>query len=256
MFTSSDPPSRMGVEMLSRAVLVSWVAYCMLHAAASREHPILREYGVGLCWEDLRHLVLGDRAACNALVAVAAYLQHHTRPGRSVFTLCDDGQATFSMAEEYAQSSTQLVATWKEQQAAAEKRKDEHWQKVLEKKESSATLQARLIRQKAAEKSALHDYHHDDGEYSTYAAAQRARASTETSLEHAQAPPSPVFQPLPRGHSSALRWLFFLYMPPMLRCVGGRAWFDAELCVDMPCCSNIGMTCAVKCSHLFLCFWS
>eukprot|EP00983_Pelagomonas_calceolata_P099724 1158488-Pelagomonas_calceolata.AAC.5 len=48
-------------ELRSRCVLCAWVAHCLLHAAACAAHPILERFGVGVCWEDLGHLVLSDR---------------------------------------------------------------------------------------------------------------------------------------------------------------------------------------------------
>ena len=47
--------------------------------------------------------------------------------------------------------------------------------------------------------------------------AKRTRAATEAALREALKPPAPVFQPLPKKPDAALRWLFFLYMPDMLR---------------------------------------
>jgi hypothetical protein len=219
---SAAAKARMCVELRSREVLVAWVAYCMLHAAASRQHPILQQYGVGLRWEDLRHLVLGDRTACDALLAVAAYLQRHSKPGRAVFTLRDGGQATFSMAKEYAQGDTQIMATWKVEQDAAQDRREAHWQEVCGKVQQAESLQAVLTVEEEAEQAASEDLDSHFGEgrkkkKAALAAAKRARVSTEAQLSQALKSPDPVFQPLPRGEDAALTWLFFLYMPPMFR---------------------------------------
>ena len=68
----------MRVELHSREVLVAFTAYCLIHAATAADVPWLTQYGVGLTWQDLSHLVLADRAACDAALAVAAYLRQHT----------------------------------------------------------------------------------------------------------------------------------------------------------------------------------
>jgi hypothetical protein len=79
-----------------------WAAYCLIHDAAQREHPLLADYGVTPDFCDLQHLVLRDRLASDAAHAVAAYLQQRERPGRSVFSLADSGRATFDFAKEFA----------------------------------------------------------------------------------------------------------------------------------------------------------
>jgi hypothetical protein len=246
---STAAEARMSVELHSREVLVVWVAFCMLHAAASKEHPILQQYGVGLCWEDLRHLVLSDRTASSAaLEAVAAYLQHHTRPGRAVFTLSDGGQATFSMAAQYAQSDADLRGIWLHENVEAEQRKEAHWLKVLEKKQLAAELRAKLVQEEAVEAAAqlayneavarraalpgnlyrtskrgyVSYYHHDCGVSECQRklhAAQAACSSTRAALQQALVPPAPIIQPLPQVPEASHAWVFFLYMPHMLRYV-------------------------------------
>jgi hypothetical protein len=53
---------------------------------------------------------------------------------------------------------------------------------------------------------------------------------TQVYLKSSGTPPPPVVQPLPKEDSAALVWLFFLYMPPLLRSLG-RATFLAQVCV-------------------------
>jgi hypothetical protein len=46
----------MQVQLRSAEVLVAWVAYCMMFEAARRLLPVVRSYGVGLHWTDLRQV--------------------------------------------------------------------------------------------------------------------------------------------------------------------------------------------------------
>ena len=123
-------------------MLITWVAVCLVHAATSKQHPILPQYGVALDYRDLRYPLLSDlrqlllsylrhlllsnlrpvllsdlcprllneRAADNAVLAMAAYLQRHTQPGMQMFTLSNGGHATYAMAEQYAQNGSLLFA--------------------------------------------------------------------------------------------------------------------------------------------------
>ena len=134
------------------------MAFCLVHAATSKQHPVLQQFGVSLDQHDLRHLVLSNRAACDALLAVAAYLQRHTSPGRSVFTLADGGAATFSMAQDYASTNAKLAAILKDETAAADKREELHWKAVLAKQALVATLRARLKVEQAQEEAARQKY--------------------------------------------------------------------------------------------------
>ena len=238
----------MQVELHSREVLVTWVAFCLVHAATSKQHPVLQQYGAALDYRDLRHLVLSDCAANDALLAVAAHLQRHTKPGLQVFTLTNGGGATFAMAQQYAQDSAQLCGIWQAEQAAAEARKQAHWQEVVSKQQLANQLRTKLSSEKAVEaaanqehQAAQHTLNAIEVPYGTsryerklarqpaeqvvaaclaeLRQAQAACRATERALAQALKPPTPVFQPLPVDRGAALVWLFFLYMPPMFRLV-------------------------------------
>jgi hypothetical protein len=64
--------ARIQVEMRSREALVVWVAYCLTyHAAGAQQHPLVKDYGVALNWQDMQHFVLGDKKARLALQGTA-----------------------------------------------------------------------------------------------------------------------------------------------------------------------------------------
>jgi hypothetical protein len=104
----------MSVELLSREVLVVWVAYCLSDATARQLHSSSMEgYGVSASWQDLRHLVLSDRQATDAALGVAQYLHTYSQPGKELFSLANGGAPTFQMAAKFACGDAVLVGIWK-----------------------------------------------------------------------------------------------------------------------------------------------
>jgi hypothetical protein len=205
-------------------MLVVWVALCMMNAAANRAHPLLRDYGVGVDWKNLRHLVLTDRPAVDAMLATAEYLREHTKE-KSVFTLRDDGKATLELARRYGEQDFGMQQVWREEEAAAAERQAGHWAEVQRKK---ALLERTAQRQLEAAQAAR-DMHsrmsagYINGNYavnqanSVFTTARGKRYMTEREINVALVFPAPVCQPLPKSASTAAAWLFFLYMPPLLR---------------------------------------
>ncbi len=137
----------MRAEQLSREVLVVWAAYCLTHAAAGRM-PLVLQYGVlgKRPWEELRHLVLGDREAVDAALAVAAYLQRAAlrSGGRVLFSLEDGGAATVAFAREFASTSPRLVGILAQEEADAEARVRAHWAEVRRKQQLAAQYRQEL----------------------------------------------------------------------------------------------------------------
>jgi hypothetical protein len=235
----------MSAQLRSREVLVAWVAYCLVHAAACREHPLLLQYGVGLDWHDLRHLVLSDAAACNALLTVAAYLQSSTQAHREAFSLRDGGRATFRMAAELARTDRALLSIWEQEKAAANARAEQHAKDVQRQQALAQRLRPQLVEQKRTEAAASlelgeaqkqllrpkKDRHLLLSFQQALQRAQAARQATEAALKLAMTSPEPVFQPMPRDKDDALTWLFFLHMPPLMRCASSPIDAMAMHCV-------------------------
>jgi len=140
------------------------------------------------------------------------------------------------MAEQFASSDagssgTQLRATWRAEQTAAAKRRQAHWQLVQQKKQLAEQLRQELRQREAAQQQALaardraySDYLYYGGSHSdylhcctVYSNATASKGRTQAELNSALEAPDPVIQPLPAHQDLAYRWLFFLYMPPMLR---------------------------------------
>eukprot|EP00899_Mesostigma_viride_P028443 jgi/Mesvir1/8784/Mv02694-RA.1 len=183
---AKDLVARMKVEARSQETLMVWVAFCVADARGCAEHPLLKEYGVALRWEGLRHLVLGDRLAVDAALAVGEYLRFRTIRLREVFTLRDAQQGwhaqTIGMAGEMARRSGEsrwMASLWQQELEDANKRVDGHWREVLRKQQ--------LVRKLRAELAGLnlnlegHRRKRKDAEEASAAASQRLNAHTYSS---------------------------------------------------------------------------
>eukprot|EP00899_Mesostigma_viride_P018047 jgi/Mesvir1/26243/Mv05721-RA.1 len=148
---SGESFARMQVEVRSRETLMVWVAFCVADARGCIEYPLLGVYGVALRWQDLGHLVLGDKLAVDAALAVGDYLRTRTIPGREAFSLRDAHKGwktnTMAMAAEMAEESSlsqHIASLWRVEQEDAERRVEGHWREVSRKKALVVKLRGEL----------------------------------------------------------------------------------------------------------------
>ncbi|KXZ49831.1 hypothetical protein GPECTOR_19g282 [Gonium pectorale] len=255
----------MRVELRSRELLAVWVAYCLTHAAAGREHPMVLRYSCLANYADLRHLVLSDAAAVNAALSVAAYLQQHSKAGLEVFALRDGGAATQALALEFARGCPRLGAVLAAEQADAEARIQGHWREVQRKQVLAAELRAKLrklqaegerlaaeLRQREQEledaRSEYRIWGYDASYKGAVSVAQSKRdsakrlvdakrqeqSSTKTQLAEAEKAPPPVIQPLPHNADLARQWLFFMHMPPAFRRLSRASFLAQQMLLPQP----------------------
>ncbi len=248
---SASSKSRMQSELHSRAVLVAWLAYCLIHATAVAKYPLLRtRYGVGLVHTDLGHLVLSDRDSCDALLAVCKYLKNRTTSS-PVFTLRNP-EPTLVFAEAFANSSSSMAAVLKTEQIIAEQRRNSHWAKVQEMKKLLKAYRADLVEAKAkvstldSERSLAQSerdceryrssYYYEkdrylDGVISELNSARQRVQSIESSIATYNQPLSPLIHPLPKNATHARKWIFFLYMPDVLRKLSRMTFLAQQLLI-------------------------
>ena len=234
------------VDQRSRELLVVWVAYCMKFEAARNMHPLAAQCGVALNYRDLRHLVLSDKAAVDAALGVAEYLRQHLKAGRDLFSLKDEGLATFRFAEEFARQDWRMMDIWQQEKQDADARVQKHWAEVQRKQRLAAELRRKLTRLRAkysslsAEASSLYCYYERHQSHAYHCAKGKADSKqseitcAERELRAAEAAPAPVIQPLPQAEARALQWLFFLYMPPVLRCLSRSSFLAQQLLLPLP----------------------
>ncbi|KAG2441635.1 hypothetical protein HXX76_003254 [Chlamydomonas incerta] len=211
--------SAMRSELRSREVLVVWCAYCLAHDSLAQRHPLVREYGPALQFADLRHLVLSDRQAVDALLAVAAYLnakQQQQCRRRPLFSLRDGGRGTFDFAERFAAQDSRLQQILDSERADAETRVSAHWAVVQQQKRELDEARQQLAA-----------WHAQQG-------LKEKQSEYATRISALEKPPAPVLQPLPTADGAARRWLFFLHMPPAFRCLSRLSFLAQQLLLPRP----------------------
>jgi hypothetical protein len=200
---------------------------------------VLSQYGVALRWQDLQHLVLSDKQAVAAALAVAAYLQQQYKPGKELFSLRDGGSATFLMAKQYAAADGRLQLLLAHEQQAAAERVNAHWRVVQEKQADARNIRPQLARAKEDYSRWCDAYNAKPAGKDHYERGMRDAAynkvkNLELELEAAETPPPPVIQPLPAVPAAAGQWLFFLHMPEQLRVLSRATFLAQQLLLPRP----------------------
>ncbi|KAG2451920.1 hypothetical protein HYH02_003695 [Chlamydomonas schloesseri] len=217
--------SAMQSELRSRELLVVWCAYCLAHDSVAQRHPLVREYRAALQFEDLRHLVLSDRQAVDALLAVAAYLHYQRQRGtQPLFSLRDGGSGTFGFAERFAEQDSRLQQILANERQDAAARVDAHWaavQKQQRELQQARQQLASLETDGKSLRSRLSQVSYNSWEYNSLQGSISRNSSNQNTsksrISTLKKPPPPVLQPLPAANGAARRWLFFLHMPPAFR---------------------------------------
>ena len=235
-------------EQLSRELLCVWACVCMLHQHMKMKEPLLRDYSLPLDPDDLSHLVLSDKLAVDAARGVVGYLRT-TGVDSCIFSL-SEGDATINFARRRAQADEAMKQLWEKEKAAAELRREAHWQTVLEKYNVVMQLdeeKAELDEQVAEWQTKLdrtdppknyryggrrrYDQRARTPEEQEYDRKQqendRKRQQATAELQYlkceidsnrqraaaAEKPPDGIKQPLPLQESEAMPIIFFLMMP-------------------------------------------
>lgn len=252
-------------ELRSQELLVTWVAFCVIHKATAHAHPQLLKYGVPLDADCLRHLVLSQKPAVDAALCVAAYLRAHATAS-PVFSLLDK-DTTFELAREFARGSHDMCAAWKLEQAQAQERREQHWNAVTAKLRLLQRLDAELRsleRQRdsaarsfsATKRPSKHTTHEEDRRRDELKTKLDLTVSSilskKSEIETAEKPPSAIFQPLPADESSAMPIIFFVMMPPHFQLLSRMSFTAQQLLlpeassIKLPDGQEIDITSAIK----------
>ena len=214
----------MMVELRSLEVLCVWIAFCIVHSAATMQYPLLGRYDVALNSSDLHHLVFSEKAPTDAALAVAVYLKSYERSALVIFSLSDQS-GTFKMAEEYSLNSSIILSVWEAELKFARRKRNDNFE-LVEKNQRKARELRDVI---AGHKKDLAAYEREDEgphyRYRTYHHRQIAEELAaiekyEAELKIAMKSPPMVYQALPDNKSAAMIMLFFCYMPEYLRTLG------------------------------------
>ncbi|KAG2455049.1 hypothetical protein HYH02_000874 [Chlamydomonas schloesseri] len=238
--------SAMECELRSRETLVAWAAFCLADELAGRQQALVLDYQPPLQFSDLWHLVLSDRLAVDALLAVAAYLHARQRcAGPLLFSLRDDGKGTLAFAASFAAADSSLAGVLMRERADAAARVQAHWALVQQRQEELRKCERELAALKL-EESALREERSGLGaelaywsyEYKQLSARIRENADSQrrlnTRINQLKVPPEAVLQPLPASDSLARQWLFFLHMPPLFRHLSRLGFLAQQLLLPRP----------------------
>ena len=227
----------MEVESRSLEVLCVWISHCLVHAAATREHPLLLNYDVALKCSDLHLLVFSEKAPTDAVLAVAAYLKSYKKSRPMIFSLSDQS-GTFRMAKEFSLSNPSILSIWDGESRFAEARKDENYMNVQKKQRTAAGLRVEIAeREQKLEvlRSTLEDLrimilppaHELKVTRHQIDSQDRSISHCQKQLRTALKSPQMVYLPLPEDKDAAMTVLFFCHMPDNLRTLG-RLTFMAQ----------------------------
>ncbi|KAJ1474778.1 hypothetical protein T484DRAFT_1910816 [Baffinella frigidus] len=235
---SASGGARMQAELRSRETLVVWAAFCLVHQATQGGFPLLGDFGVALDPRDLRHLVLADKLAVDALLRCAAYL--HTagwdvKP--CVFSL-RAGDGTLDLARQSAEACPEMVRLWEEEVAAASERRERHWVEVQRKKKRIAVLRSEIPPLETRARAADNDGRDFLNAYSAVVAANQLAAGlrlqivrNEAEITREKTPPPAVLQPLPAERSKAMAVIFFLKMPRRFQALSRLSFMAQQMLV-------------------------
>ena len=242
----------MRAELLSRELLVVWIAYCLSHQATKAQYPPQWPFGVSLRWQDMRHLALSDEMARIASLRVSRYL-HDNATAWPVFSLGDQ-DPTFDMATAFASKDSTIRDLWQAERGDTQRRMDEHWALVLSKQQMVRNLRAQVHELEAKievlKKQVRHcedcqtqirvygRYRYDCPACQSWQDEMRGHESKlklcRIKLRTALASPRPVFQPLPQHPDAAFCVLFFLHMPAHFRALSRLSVMAQQMLVPHP----------------------
>lgn len=209
-------------ELKSLEILCVWIAFCMVHAAAVKRYPLLNHYDVALNGADLHHLVLSEKVAVDATLAVVSYLKKFSKSLPVIFSLSyQDG--TMQFAKEYSSADVTMIRMYIKELEDAESKRNANYKIVLGKQKLAKTIRGEIEdAEQKIRKSELELLRSDGRErhYSNIIARYRGDIDNlKSRLGNALKSPPMVYQSLPRDKSGAMVNLFFIYMPKSLRTV-------------------------------------
>jgi hypothetical protein len=187
------------------------------------------------------------------VIEVASFLrQHHISEQSELFSLRAP-DATFFFAEQFSRKDQAIMRIWRAEQNDAQCRVNEHWREVQRKQIEAARLRSEIANLEEQLTSAEEELNNEEAQY--YDEWGRNRYSNHHRLEECRDlvnwlkgrihdgksklkgtlwAPKSVCQPLPRGESKALIWLFFLYMPKTYRVLSTLSFSGQQMLVPRP----------------------
>lgn len=148
------------VELRSREALVTWVMLCLAHRSSMEEFPEVSKFALPVVSDDLRHLVLSDDSAQNAVLEAASFVSSVNTSATKGFTFSTSSDSTELLAAEFSRDSPALKEHFEQEKLLAEQRIEAHWQIVLKMQATVRRLEEELGEAECILKKKLEDEAH------------------------------------------------------------------------------------------------
>lgn len=220
----------MTVVLKSYKTLAWWIVFCASHQMAERSFPVFMQYGTALLAEDLQYLVLENRKAIEASRRVSTFLRKRNNPQKPF----RDPHSTLSLAAAVKGTLPHLSAIYEVELSLAEKHIEARWVEVQKKQQELRILDKKLLQahdlereRRVAMENAEQCWTYSDYnpvQKTAYQNAQRLWNEASDSVRRLESsirslekkPANPQFA-LPRTKSTALDWLFIIFLPQQFR---------------------------------------
>ncbi|KAF0718113.1 hypothetical protein As57867_001892, partial [Aphanomyces stellatus] len=240
----------MMVKRRSQEVLVTWIAFCLVHQQCGENHKLVLTFATALKWQDLSHLVLDDKRAMDAALVVAGYIRRMNQVSPKKLFCLADVAGTIEFSRSFAATDASMMARWKQEKDVIEERKREYMRQVEYKKKRAAelreeynklnrdedTAQVNLTQAKTAETKSWSTYNRGNraSQYGTawrewqdcktmtqqaleeLKSTQNLKRSKYSDLENMLRAPKFVTCPLPETQDKTLSVVFFFQIPSTL----------------------------------------
>jgi hypothetical protein len=137
---------------------------------------------------------------------------------------------TLEIAESVARRTSGIMDTWQKEQVDARQREAYYLAEVQRRKSKVAQLKQDLeVAQRNLREEKQRYYAEGYRSYYHTQHLQQKVNGLTSEIEELKKAPAPVYQPLPRSESLALRVLFFLFMPPIFQKLGEISCLSQDL---------------------------
>ena len=236
---------RLRVNIRSNRIVAMWLSYCLMFAEARERYPLLKEYGVPMHLEDLRHIVLSDYEAIETAKKVALYCQSSCENHHPIFSLGDQ-KPTFDFAYSFAEQSDRINTVLNNEIAASNRKVSEHWDLITTKQNRLQSLQDKLsneeqkLRSLEFELKGIAKYEEWKcgfrmewtNKNSEVCTCKRLIHDLEREIRNEESPPSYVKQALPKDKRKSLQILFFICMPKDLEILSVMGFSSQKLMIQ------------------------
>ncbi|KAF0710192.1 Aste57867_5643 [Aphanomyces stellatus] len=253
--TSEEGKHTMSVIWRSKEMVITWIAFCLIHQDCETQYPLVKNYRTPLPWKELRHVVLPEKKASDAVSLVAAYIRGRSPKNLSLFSI-QEHEGTYDFAKHFAAHDKGMLERWEHEKTLLRSQEKRYMDQVRAKQAKVEKLRAQLLNlerkfdeadkvrmeyQDQMDSSRWHEPHifyplRDNLQNARWKAndAERAVEKKKSDIQAMLVPPQFVVSPLPKDSVNALICLFFFLFPPKLNTLAELAETSLEMLVARP----------------------